>query len=93
MRGRDTEFQASIDADLRDTRTEIEQTRARADALTGLAHRTPEQDAQLAALETRLGSLRSTYATLLSFSSGGVSDLISVIEPAVPPDVPISPGR
>lgn len=91
VRGRDTEFQASIDADLRDTQTEIEQTRARADALTGLAHRTPEQDAQLAALETRLGSLRSTYATLLSFSSGGVSDLISVIEPAVPPDVPISP--
>ena len=33
----------------------------------------------------------ATYATLLAFSSAGSASLLSVIEPAVAPDTPISP--
>ena len=36
-------------------------------------------------------SLRSTYATLLSFSSSNASNLLSVVVPAVAVDTPVSP--
>jgi len=36
-------------------------------------------------------ALRSTYATLLSFSSGSASNVLTVVEPAVPQDSPIAP--
>jgi succinoglycan biosynthesis transport protein ExoP len=91
IEGRQTDLQESIDADLKATEAQIASIQARMETLTGLSERTPEQDAELATLEGRLVSLRSTYATLLTFSSGSASNLLSIIEPAAPPDVPISP--
>jgi non-specific protein-tyrosine kinase len=91
IQGREAEFQASIDADLLGTQAQIDATQTRADALTSVANRTAAQDAELATLEDRLVSLRSTYATLLSFSSSNASNLLSVVEPAVAPDAPVSP--
>jgi non-specific protein-tyrosine kinase len=91
IQGREAEFQASIDADLQATQDLIRATQAQVETLTALADRTAEQDLELRALEDRLASLRSTYATLLSFSSGNASNLLSVIEPAVPPTAPVSP--
>jgi polysaccharide biosynthesis transport protein len=91
IQGRQAEFQASIDADLNATQEQIETTQARAEALSMRPDRTAEQDAELATLEGRLVSLRSTYATLLSFSSSNASNLLSVVEPAVAPIAPVSP--
>jgi succinoglycan biosynthesis transport protein ExoP len=91
IQGRQAAFQASIDSDLQATQDQIQATQAQVDALSGLTVRTAAQDANLATLEGRLVSLRSTYATLLTFSSGNVSNLLSVVEQAVAPLAPISP--
>ena len=91
IQGRQVEFLSSIDADLKATRGLSASTQARVEALTGLTDRNAAQDAELATLEGRLVSLRSTYATLLSFSSGNASNILSVIEPAVAPTAPVSP--
>jgi succinoglycan biosynthesis transport protein ExoP len=91
IQGRQAEFQQSIDADLQATQDQITATQATVDTLSALAARTPAQDADLATLEGRLVSLRSTYTTLLTASSSNASNLLSVIEPAVAPVAPISP--
>ncbi len=91
IQGRQVEFQDSINADLKATQAQIDATQAQVETLTGLTERTAAQDAQLATLEGRLVSLRSTYATLLSFSSSNASNLLSVVEPAVPSEAPVSP--
>jgi succinoglycan biosynthesis transport protein ExoP len=91
IQGRQAAFQASIDADLNSTQAQIEATQAQVDTLSGLAVRTATQDATLATLEGRLVSLRSTYATLLAYTSDKASNLLSVIEPAVAPSSPVSP--
>lgn len=91
IQGRQAEFQASIDADLKATQAQIDATQARVDQLTVLSDRTAAQDADLATLEGRLASLRSTYATLLSYSSTGAANLLTIVEPAVPPTAPVLP--
>lgn len=91
IQGREAEFQAAIDAELRSTLAQIETTQEQARVLSAVPDRTPAQEAQLSSLESRLASLRSTYATLLSFSSSGASSMLSVIEPAVPPTDAVSP--
>jgi non-specific protein-tyrosine kinase len=91
IQGRQEEFQAAIDAQLTSTLTQIAAAQARAEVLTNEPERTPAQDSELVSLEDRLASLRSTYATLLSFSSVGETSLLTVIEPAVAPVDPISP--
>ena len=91
IQGRQAAFQASIDADLQATQGQIQATQAQVDTLNGLPVRTVAQESDLAALEGRLASLRSTYATLLTFSSGNVSNQLSVVEPAVAPTAPVSP--
>jgi non-specific protein-tyrosine kinase len=91
IQGREAEFQASIDADLAATQDLIESTQVRIEALRAVDDRTAQQEAQLTALEARLADLRSTYATLLSFSSGTATNLLTVVEPAGVPDSPIAP--
>jgi capsular exopolysaccharide synthesis family protein len=91
IQGRQAEFQASIDADLKATQDQINSTQAQVETLTGLTNPTAAQEAELATLDDRLASLRSTYATLLSYSPGSGSSLLSVIEPAVAPTSPVSP--
>ena len=91
IQGRQAEFQASIDADLKATQAQIDQTQARVDTLTGLSSRTAAQETELSTVQGRLVSLRATYAALLSFSSGNASNLLSVFEPAVAPLGPVSP--
>jgi non-specific protein-tyrosine kinase len=91
IQGRQSAFQASIDTDLQATEDQIQATQATVDTLSGLSVRTAAQDSELSTLEGRLVSLRSTYATLLMFSSSNVSNLLSVVEPAAPPISPVSP--
>jgi len=91
IQGREADFQASIDADLKATQALIDSTQARIDTLVALEQRTAQQEAQLQALEGRLANLRSTYATLLSFSSGTATNLLTVVEPAGVSDSPVAP--
>ncbi len=91
IQGRQSEFQASVEADLKATQAQIDATQSRVAALAGVVNRTADGDAELAALEDRLVTLRSTYATLLTYASGDASNLLSVVEPAVAPDSPVSP--
>lgn len=89
--GLQADLQASIDADLRATQSQITATQTEVETLAALSKRTTEQDARLETLEGRLVSLRSTYATLLSYASGYASNLLTVVEPAEVPTAPISP--
>jgi polysaccharide biosynthesis transport protein len=91
IQGRQADVQKSIDAGLTATQAQVNSIQAQVDTLSGLPNRTTKQDADLQALEDRLVSLRSTYATLFSFSSGNASNMLSVIEPAVAPISPDSP--
>ncbi len=91
IQGREVEFQKSVDEDLAATQALIQATQARIDTLSGVENRTTQQEAQLQTLEGRLANLRSTYATLLSFSSGSASNLLTVVEPAIAPTDPVLP--
>lgn len=91
LQGQNVDIRKSVDAYLKATEEQITSAQAQAVNLSGIQNRTAAQDAALAALETQLVNLRATYATLLAFSSAGSASLLSVIEPAVAPDAPISP--
>jgi capsular exopolysaccharide synthesis family protein len=91
IQGRAAEFQKSIDQDLAATQDLIATSQAQADALLEIKRRTREQEAALEALEGRLTSLRSTYATLLSYSSPSATNLLTVIEPAEAPTTSVLP--
>ena len=91
IQGREVEFQKSVDEDLAATQALIESTQNRVDTLSAVENRTTQQESQLQTLEGRLASLRSTYATLLSFSSGSASNLLTVVEPAIASTDPVLP--
>lgn len=92
IQGRKTDVPGKIEEDLAATRDLIETAQAQMRSLTDLKNRTPKQDEELKALVGRLVDLRSTYATLLSFSSGGESNVVTIVEPASPPTSPVSPS-
>ena len=91
IQGKQSEVQNSIDADLKATQEQINATQTQLEALTAIADRTVQQEQELQTLAGRLVTLRSTYATLLSYSSGSASNLLSVVEPAVAAAAPIAP--
>ena len=91
IQGREVEFQKPVDEDLAATQALIESTQNRVDTLSAVENRTTQQESQLQTLEGRLASLRSTYATLLSFSSGSASNLLTVVEPAIASTDPVLP--
>lgn len=89
--GRDSAVQQFIDRDLEATQGLIEATQAEVERLIGLQSRSAAQEAQLQALQGRLVSLRQTYTTLLGFSSTSGSNLLTVVDPALPAVEPASP--
>lgn len=91
IRGREAELQAAIDRDLAATQVSIEQTQAQIQELSAIDNRTAAQTAELQSLEGRLISLRATFAALLPLSSGSASNVLTVVEPADAPTVPVSP--
>jgi capsular exopolysaccharide synthesis family protein len=91
IQGRESDEQATIDADLVATHAQIDVTQAEVVRLAGRSAPTPADLTRLDTLQARLISLRSIYAALLSFSSGNSSNLLSVLEPAVAPVAPVSP--
>ncbi len=91
IRGREADFQKSIEEDVAATQDLIVATQARLQALRERESRTTQQEAELVTLEGRLTSLRATYATLLSFITGDSPNQLSVVEPAYESTNPVSP--
>jgi capsular exopolysaccharide synthesis family protein len=91
IQGRQADVQNFIDQEVRATQGQIVDTEAELDRLTSLPTRTSDQDLQIQTLQNRLVSLRAAYGTLFSFSSNSASNLLGVIEPAIPPEQPSSP--
>ena len=91
LQGREAELQSFVDSEVSATQAQIEATQGQLETLGALTKRTPEQDAEIQTLEGRLISLRSTYATLLSFALGNSPSLLTVIDPAVALPDPVSP--
>lgn len=91
VRGLESELQQFIESELKATREQIQDTQAEVEALAGLESPRPADLNTLDALQGRLVTLRSTYASLLSSSAANASNLLTVIEPAIAPDSPIAP--
>jgi non-specific protein-tyrosine kinase len=92
IQGRQADVPGEIEQDLAATRDLIEGAQAQLRTLSELEERTPQQEADLQELVERLVDLRSTYAILLSYSSGGESNVVTIVEPASAPTVPVSPS-
>ena len=91
IQGVQSDLQASIQAQLKATLEQINDTQAQVERLGALASPSPGQVATLESLQGRLVTLRSTYAALLSASAQSASNLLTIVEPAIAPDTPISP--
>jgi non-specific protein-tyrosine kinase len=91
VQGQQADLQKAIQANLDSTQAEITQTQNQIDQLTALTVRTADQDQELQTLETRLVSLRATYAALVPSLNTNSSGLLTIVEPAVPPTAPSSP--
>jgi succinoglycan biosynthesis transport protein ExoP len=91
VQGQQTDVLRSIDEDLTAIRADIRTTQGEIERLTALTIRTPAEEARLETLQGRVASLRSTFATLLSFSSNNASNLLTVVQAAVPPEEATSP--
>lgn len=92
VRGQEAELLASIESDITAIRTDIASTQTKIEELLANTDRTPAEEATLQQLQSRVVSLRGTYATLLSYTSSQASNLLTVVQPALSPDAPI-PSR
>jgi succinoglycan biosynthesis transport protein ExoP len=77
--------------DLKDIAQQITDTRTEIQVLVTKADRTPTEQLRLDVLETRLVSLRASYAALLQHATTAMANRLAVIDPAVPPTEPSSP--
>ena len=91
LQGPQQDIRESVQKDLDATQATITSTQAEVERLAGLQDRTTAEEASLNVLQGRLVTLRQTYATLLSFLSNDSSNFLSVVEPAVAADAPVSP--
>lgn len=81
----------SLEQDIASVRADIASTQDQIQTLSAKPDRTPAEEGQLQTLEGRLVSLHSTYAALLSFVSSQAANLLTVVQPALPPSSPIAP--
>jgi capsular exopolysaccharide synthesis family protein len=91
VRGQDTEIFKSVEQDLEAIRTDIASTQSEIQDLLDKTDRSTTQESTLQTLQGRLVSLRSTYATLLTFTTNDAANLLTVVQPAIPPSNAISP--
>lgn len=89
--GRNTQVQQFIDTDLAATQSQIKDTQVEIQRLANLPSRSSSEEQQLQALQGRIVTLRQTYATMLGFSSSSGANLLTVVDPASPPEQPASP--
>ena len=86
-----TDVPQAVDEQLADIRAEIDESQAAIEPLASAETRTAAQEAELRRLQDRLITLRDTFATLIPFSTRNASNLLTVVQPAVPVDTPASP--
>jgi len=91
LQGQQEDTQKAVEDDLRATQDQVQATQAEIQRLNALTQQTAAQQATLTILESRLISLRATHADLLSFLSKNAANLLSLVDPAVPPLEPVSP--
>jgi non-specific protein-tyrosine kinase len=91
IQGKQADLQKAIQENLDSTQAEITDTQDQVDLLTAIQARTDAQEQQLQTLESRLVSLRATYAALVPNLDVNSSNLLTVVEPAEPPVAPSSP--
>ncbi|MCC6190126.1 MAG: polysaccharide biosynthesis tyrosine autokinase [Anaerolineales bacterium] len=95
----DEERQAFVNEQLADLQNDIEVTKGQIEDLNaelgGLssAQQIADTERQLNALETKLRTLQSNYASLLANTQTGASNSLSVVEPAEIPTGPIGSNR
>jgi succinoglycan biosynthesis transport protein ExoP len=89
--GRDSKVQQFIDEDLDATQIQIENTQQEIQRLTNLPSRSLTDEQSLQTLQGRIVALRQTYATMLGFSSSSGANLLTIVNPALPPTQPASP--
>lgn len=91
VQGQQTDVLQSVDEDLKAIQEDIRVAQAEIQALVEQPSRTPAQESRLDTLRGRVIDLRSSYATLLSFSPTSASNLMTIIQPATPPEGSIQP--
>jgi succinoglycan biosynthesis transport protein ExoP len=91
IQGLQSDLQKAIEAELNATHDQILATQARVERLIALVSPTQSELSQLEALQGRLVTLRSTYASLVTASSQNAANLLTVVEPAITPQEAVSP--
>jgi non-specific protein-tyrosine kinase len=89
--GGEQDLRAFLEEDLAATRDEIAETSAAVNDLLAVEDRTEAQDTALQTLQDRLIDLRAGYATMSSMLSTDAANLLSVIQSANPPSIPVAP--
>jgi polysaccharide biosynthesis transport protein len=86
-----TEMQTFVEQDLLQTRAQIDSLQVDITNLVATKDPTPEETDQLARLEEQIATARSTFATLLSLSTGAPANQVSIFDPAIAPTAPVAP--
>lgn len=82
----------TLQNDIESTKTDIEQKKFDLGNLTS-ASQIASTEQQITAMENKLSTLQDTYASLLSTTSKGALNSLTVIEPAEVPQKSISPSK
>lgn len=82
---------ADVSQELAAIRADIVRSQERLDTLLAIESPTNAQQAEITRMRDYLLGLRSTYATLLGYSSSNGSNRLTVIQPAVPPTAWVEP--
>ncbi len=83
---------ATLQAQIQSTEQDIATHRAKLGDLTS-ARLIREAETQIAALETKLTTLQTTYASLIGNTASGALNSLTVIQPAMTPTVPSGPSK
>jgi non-specific protein-tyrosine kinase len=89
--GQGSDVEDFVAQDLVVLQDEIRSTQAEVNRLSALPEPTAEEQDQLLQLQSRLLSLRATYASMLTYATNSASNHLTIIESAVPPASPSSP--
>jgi len=91
LQGQDSSVQDFVSEQINALPGQIAQTTTQLESLLSILTPTPEQQQQIQTLENRLASLRSAYASLLSYTSASSANQVTVVDPAVPAATASSP--
>lgn len=83
---------AKLEASIQETEDEIAQKEEELRSLNS-ARQIEEAETEIAALQDKLSRMQATYATLLSNTSEGAANTLSIIEPASLPQYPVGPNK